>query len=66
MDELERKLGELGVERLVLPAVPDMVSTWTEAFGFNTMTDSERLSLVECKFLDFPGTVKCQKILKRM
>ncbi|KAL4587477.1 hypothetical protein LXL04_000348 [Taraxacum kok-saghyz] len=66
MDELERKLGELGVERLVLPAVPDMVSTWTEAFGFNTMTDSERLSLVKCKFLDFPGTVKCQKILKRM
>lgn len=66
MDELEWKLGELGVEKLVLPAVPDMVSTWTQAFGFKMMTDSERLSLVEFKILDFPGTVKCQKILKRM
>ncbi|KAI3788247.1 hypothetical protein L2E82_01007 [Cichorium intybus] len=66
MDELERKLEELGVERLVLPAVPGMVSTWTQAFGFNTMSDSERLSLIECKFLDFPGTIKCQKILKKM
>ncbi|KAK9050437.1 hypothetical protein SSX86_030593 [Deinandra increscens subsp. villosa] len=64
MDEIGKKLGELGVERLVLPAVPEMVSTWTESFRFSVMTEPEQLNLVEYKFLDFPGTIKCQKFLK--
>lgn len=66
MDEIERKLGELGVERLVLPAVQETMSTWTESFGFSVMTEAERLNLVEHKFLDFPGTIWCQKMLKYM
>ncbi|KAI3830186.1 hypothetical protein L1987_04320 [Smallanthus sonchifolius] len=64
MDEIERKLGELGVERVVLPAAPEMINTWTESFGFSVMTELERLDLVGYKFLDFPGTIKCHKILK--
>ncbi|KAI3682369.1 hypothetical protein L1987_82301 [Smallanthus sonchifolius] len=64
MDEIEKKLGELGVERVVLPAVPEMISTWTESFGFSVMTELERLDLVGYKFLDFPGTIKCHKMLK--
>ncbi|KAC9826155.1 hypothetical protein R6Q59_026570 [Mikania micrantha] len=64
MNVIERKMQELGVERLVLPAVPGMVSIWTESFGFRVMTERERLDLVEYKFIDFLGTIKCHKILK--
>ncbi|KVH62483.1 Acyl-CoA N-acyltransferase [Cynara cardunculus var. scolymus] len=66
MDEIERIMKELGVERLVLPAVPEMVRTWKESFGFKVMDEMERLKLIDCKFLDFPGTIKCQKILEKM
>ncbi|KAL9688256.1 hypothetical protein QQ045_032675 [Rhodiola kirilowii] len=64
MDELERKLKELGIERLVLPAVPSVVKTWTTSFGFSQMTEADRLQLLSYKFLDFPGTSLCQKFLQ--
>ncbi|KAM0051499.1 putative histone acetyltransferase chromatin regulator PHD family [Helianthus debilis subsp. tardiflorus] len=64
IDEIERKMKDLGVERVVLPAVPEMVSTWTESFGFKVMTELERVNLVEYKLVDFPGTILCHKILK--
>ena len=66
MDEVERMIRGLGVERIVLPASPEKVSTWTRSFGFSEMTDIERLDLVKCKFLKFPGTKKCLKKLKKM
>ncbi|KAL0388976.1 UNVERIFIED_CONTAM: Increased DNA methylation 1 [Sesamum calycinum] len=63
MNELEKKLLELGVERLVLPAVPSVLNTWTTSFGFSVMTESERLNFLDYTFLDFQGTVICQKVL---
>ncbi|KAJ7964213.1 Acyl-CoA N-acyltransferase with RING/FYVE/PHD-type zinc finger domain [Quillaja saponaria] len=63
MDELEKKLKELGVERLVLPAVPDVFDTWTGAFNFSPMRKSERLQYLDCNFLDFPDTIMCHKLL---
>ncbi|CAA0838251.1 PHD finger transcription factor- putative [Striga hermonthica] len=57
MDELEKKLVELGVERLVLPAVPSIISTWTNSFGFSEMNEPERLNFLACTFLEFQGTV---------
>ncbi|KAI6686944.1 hypothetical protein NL676_032857 [Syzygium grande] len=63
MDELEKKLKELGVETLVLPAVSSVLNTWTTSFGFKKMTDSERLQYLGYTFLDFQGTVMCQKRL---
>ena len=66
MDKVERMLRGLGVERIVLPASADKVSTWTRSFGFSEMTDIERLDLVKCKFLEFLGTKKCLKKLKKM
>jgi hypothetical protein len=55
---------ELGVERLVLPAVPSVLDTWTKSFGFSVMKESERLNFLDYTFLDFQGTVMCQKPLK--
>ncbi|KAI3514050.1 hypothetical protein L1887_12366 [Cichorium endivia] len=63
MNELEKKLVELGVERLVLPAVPSVVDTWTTSFGFSIMTDLEKLEFLGYTFLDFQGTQMCQKRL---
>lgn len=66
MNELEKKLLELGVERLVLPAVPNVLKTWTTSFGFAKMTNEERLNFLDYTFLDFEGTVMCQKLLRKI
>ncbi|KAK1426849.1 hypothetical protein QVD17_15529 [Tagetes erecta] len=63
MQELERKLKELGVERLVLPAVSSVLHTWTRSFGFSEMSKSDKSKLFGCAFLDFQGTTRCHKLL---
>ncbi|KAL3850584.1 hypothetical protein ACJIZ3_012466 [Penstemon smallii] len=63
MNELEKKLKELGVKKLVLPAVPSALNTWTNSFGFSMMNESDRLNFLDYTFLYFQGTVFCQKIL---
>ncbi|XP_017233617.1 uncharacterized protein LOC108207694 [Daucus carota subsp. sativus] len=63
MDELEKVLVKLGVERLVLPAIPSMLNTWISSFGFSRMSPSERLELLDYTFLSFKGTTMCQKLL---
>ncbi|KAK9124532.1 hypothetical protein Sjap_014134 [Stephania japonica] len=50
---LEKKLFELGVERLVLPAAKGVLKTWTGSFGFSEMTEAERLMFLEYTFMDF-------------
>ncbi|KAL5710171.1 hypothetical protein ACHQM5_020770 [Ranunculus cassubicifolius] len=65
MNVLEKKLAELGVERLVLPAVPQVLDTWTTKFGFSKMTAGDRLKFVEHTFLDFQDTTMCHKFLNK-
>ncbi|KAF9591349.1 hypothetical protein IFM89_003972 [Coptis chinensis] len=64
MNMLEKKLTEFGVERLLLPAIPQVLHAWTTSFGFSQMTNSERLKFLQYTFLDFQDTTMCQKILK--
>ncbi|XP_065876876.1 uncharacterized protein [Euphorbia lathyris] len=66
MNVLEKKLLEFGVERLVLPVVPSMLSTWIGSFGFSKLMESERLQLVDYTFLDFQDTVTCHKQLMKI
>ncbi|KAJ7966530.1 increased DNA methylation 1-like [Quillaja saponaria] len=63
MNVLEKKLMELGVERMTLPAVPGVVNTWINSFGFRRMTEFERLQFIDYNFLDFQDTIMCQKLL---
>ncbi|KAI3842715.1 hypothetical protein MKW98_015382 [Papaver atlanticum] len=63
-DVLEQKLKELEVERLILPAIPQVLQAWTTSFGFSKMTSSERSEFLKYTFLDFPDTTMCQKILR--
>ncbi|XP_054819053.1 uncharacterized protein LOC129318355 [Prosopis cineraria] len=65
MDELEKRLMLLGVERIVLPAVPSVLETWTTSFGFAQMTNSERSQFLDYTFLDFQDTIMCQKLLTK-
>ncbi|KAF8721422.1 hypothetical protein HU200_023135 [Digitaria exilis] len=63
MNELEKLLLDLGVERLLLPAVPELLKTWTGSFGFTVMSNSDRIELSENSILSFQGTTMCQKVL---
>ncbi|MED6131657.1 hypothetical protein PIB30_011808 [Stylosanthes scabra] len=65
MNELEKRLMQLGVERLILPAVPSVVETWTGSFGFARMTEFERSQFLDNTFLDFQDTIMCQKPLTK-
>ncbi|OIW09535.1 hypothetical protein TanjilG_30854 [Lupinus angustifolius] len=66
MNELEKRLVQLGVERLVLPAVPSVLETWTGSFGFVKMTNLERSEFLDYTFLDFQGTMMCHKLLMKV
>eukprot|EP00850_Spirogloea_muscicola_P020923 SM000230S07359 [mRNA] locus=s230:98877:104358:- [translate_table: standard] len=61
---LRQLLGVLGVEKLVLPSVPGLGDTWTSAFGFRTMAESEMRRLAELGILVFPGTTTLEKLVQ--
>ncbi|KAI4305297.1 hypothetical protein L6164_028670 [Bauhinia variegata] len=63
MDELEKMLIQLGVERLVLPSAHVTLDTWTKNFGFSKMTSADRKQFLNYTFLDFQGAIMCQKLL---
>ncbi|VFQ70978.1 unnamed protein product [Cuscuta campestris] len=65
MNVLEKKLTELGVERLVLPAATSVLDTWTSSFGFSVINDSDRSNFSNFNIVNFYGTVMCQKLLTR-
>ncbi|KAL0706547.1 hypothetical protein Bca4012_072973 [Brassica carinata] len=63
MDELEKQMYRRGVCILVLPAAADVMTTWTQRFGFSVMEKWERLELVKHGMLHFAATVMCHKSL---
>ncbi|XP_009146300.1 increased DNA methylation 1 [Brassica rapa] len=60
---IEEMLMSLKVENLVVAALPSLVETWTEGFGFKTMDDEEREALKRLNLMVFPGTVLLKKTL---
>ncbi|KAK8479965.1 hypothetical protein V6N13_014690 [Hibiscus sabdariffa] len=64
VDELEKNLVKLGVEKVVLPSLPTTVETWTNNFGFSRMPNDEKAKLLQYTLLDFQGTIICQKFLR--
>ncbi|GMY17366.1 increased DNA methylation 1-like [Fagus crenata] len=65
MNELEKQLMVLGVGKLILPAAPSVLKTWTTSFMFSEMTNFERSQLLDYAFLDFQDTIMCQKLLMK-
>ncbi|XP_074352549.1 increased DNA methylation 1-like [Apium graveolens] len=65
MNVLEEKLFNLGVQKLVLPSMLSVLDIWTSpSFAFKQMTASDRSMLMGHAFLEFSGTVACQKVLQ--
>lgn len=48
---------------LVITAIPSLVDTWTEGFGFIPMEDEEKKQLSSINFMIFPGTILLRKNL---
>lgn len=51
------------VEELVIAAIPKLVETWTEGFGFQPLEENERRKLNNFTLMVFPGTVLLKKPL---
>lgn len=58
-----QNLKKLGVERLILPAIPSVLKTWTGSFGFSPMSEDDKLQLTDLSILNFEDTIMCQKLL---
>ncbi|KAM2058581.1 hypothetical protein ACFX16_031145 [Malus domestica] len=60
---IEEMLISFKVEKLVVAAIPDLVETWTQGFGFVPVEGDEKRSLNKINLMVFPGTMLLQKPL---
>lgn len=56
-------LKSLKVEMLLLFAIPNLVDTWTSAFGFKPVEDLDKKKLGKIRLTLVPGTVLLKKDL---
>ncbi|TVU14468.1 hypothetical protein EJB05_37938 [Eragrostis curvula] len=63
MDYIEEILKSLKVEMLLLSAIPHLVDTWTSAFGFREIDDSDKKKICKFRLASVPGTVLLKKNL---
>jgi hypothetical protein len=62
---LVQMLNRIGVELLVLPAVPELMDTWRGAFGFQPLNSHQKKELTKLNLMAFPGTSLLHKFLPR-
>ncbi|PAN38183.1 hypothetical protein PAHAL_7G152800 [Panicum hallii] len=63
MDYIEEMLKSLKVEMLLLSAIPHLVETWTSAFGFREIDESDKKQLSKVRLASVPGTILLKKDL---
>ena len=54
-------LGSLGVTTLILPAIPETLATWINAFGFRPLDPAQKEAIIDFSLMMFPGTELLQK-----
>uniref|UniRef100_A0A1D1YP37 Putative ubiquinone biosynthesis protein UbiB n=1 Tax=Anthurium amnicola TaxID=1678845 RepID=A0A1D1YP37_9ARAE len=62
---LEETLQSLKIEKFVIPAISELMHTWTVVFGFKPLDDLDKQEIKNMNLLVFPGTGLLHKSLLR-